>query len=114
MHRLFRSHRTGEVIKPAFVKFAFPPKWHYDILRALDYFREVDASRDPRLTEAIDIVRGGRTNDGSWPLQRSHEGKTYFEMERIGAPSRCNTLRAMRVLTWWDNGDKKAGSPLNG
>jgi hypothetical protein len=114
VHRLFRSHRTGEVIKPAFVKLAFPPRWHYDILRALDYFQEVDAPRDPRLTEAIDIVRGGRTNDRSWPLQHSYKGKTYFEMERIGTPSRWNTLRAMRVLKWWESGDKKAGGPRNG
>jgi hypothetical protein len=34
VHRLFRSHRTGEIIKPAFTRFAFPPRWHYDILRA--------------------------------------------------------------------------------
>src|SRR5216683_8450839 len=55
VHRLFRSHRTGEIIKPLFTRFAFPPRWHYDILRGLDYFQSVDAPRDPRLAEAIDI-----------------------------------------------------------
>jgi hypothetical protein len=103
VHRLFRSHRTGEVIKPAFTRFAFPPRWHYDVLRALDYFQAVSAPRDPRLAEAIDIVRGSRGTDGRWPLQSLYKGKTYFEMERLGAPSRWNTLRALRVLKWWDH-----------
>jgi hypothetical protein len=103
-HRLFRSHRTGEVIKPAFTRFYFPPRWHYDILRALDYFQAVNAPRDARLAEAIDIVRRGRGSDGRWLLQHSYPGKTFFELERLGAPSRWNTLRALRVLQWWDGG----------
>jgi hypothetical protein len=104
VHQLFRSHRTGEVIKPAFTRFAFPPRWHYDILRALDYFQAVNAPRDPRLAEAIEIVRNGQRKDGRWSLEHSYKGKTYFELERLGAPSRWNTLRALRVLDWWDRG----------
>jgi len=102
MHRLFRSHRTGAIIKPDFIRFAFPPRWHYDVLRALDYFQAVNAPRDPRLAEAIDIVRNRRRKDGRWPLQNRYKGKTYFELERLGAPSRWNTLRALRVLKWWE------------
>jgi hypothetical protein len=105
MHRLFRSHRTGAIMKPAFVRLAFPPRWHYDILRALDYFQAVNAPRDPRLGDAIDIVRKARCDDGRWPLQLAYKGKTYFELERVGAPSRWNTLRALRVLKWWDRTD---------
>lgn len=103
-HRLFRSHRTGEIIKTAFTRFAFPPRWHYDILRALDYFRGVDAPRDDRLAEAIDIVRRSQRENGRWVLDQSYKGKTYFELERVGASSRWNTLRALRVLKWWDQG----------
>jgi hypothetical protein len=102
VHRLFRSHRTGQIIKPVFLRFAFPPRWHYDILRALEYFQAVDAPRDPRLCDAIEIVQKSRGEDGRWPLQNSYRGKTYFEMERLGAPSRWNTLRALRVLKWWE------------
>jgi hypothetical protein len=102
VHRLFRSHRTGEIIKPVFTRFSFPPRWHYDILRALDYFQAVNAPRDRRLAEAIGIVRDSRREDGRWDLQNSYKGKTYFELERLGAPSRWNTLRALRVLRWWD------------
>ena len=101
-HRLFRSHRTGAVVNPALTRFAFPPRWHYDVLRALDYFRECDAPRDPRLSEAVEIVRRKRRPDGRWLLQNRYPGKTFFEMEEIGQPSRWNTLRALRVLKWWD------------
>jgi hypothetical protein len=102
VHRLFRSHRTGEVIKPVFTRFAFPPRWHYDILRALDYFQAVNAPRDERLADAIEIVRNSQGEDGRWPLQNSYRGKTYFELEPLSAPSRWNTLRALRVLKWWE------------
>lgn len=101
-HHLFRSHRTGAIIRSDFLKFSFPPRWHYDVLRALDYFQSVNATRDQRLAEAIELVRARRGADGRWPLQNRYRGKTYFELERIGAPSRWNTLRAFRVLKWWD------------
>jgi hypothetical protein len=104
MHRLFRSDRTGEIIKPVFIRFAFPPRWHYDILRALDYFQAVQAPRDQRLAEAIEIVQSTRCADGRWSLQNRWKGKTYFELERLNGPSRWNTLRALRVLKWWDGG----------
>jgi hypothetical protein len=104
VHRLFRSQRTGDIIKPIFLRFSFPPRWHYDILRALDYFQAVNAPRDRRLGEAIDILRSTRRADGRWTLQNRYKGKTYFELERLGAPSRWNTLRALRVLKWWEGG----------
>ena len=111
-HRLFRSHRTGKVIKPEFLRFSFPPRWHYDVLRGLDYFQAVNAPRDPRLAEAIAVVRERRGSDGRWPLQHAYKGKTYFQLERLGAPSRWNTLRALRVLEWWDRGAPKPSEPV--
>ena len=102
IHRLYRSHRTGRVISSAFKRFSFPPRWHYDILRALDYFQSVNAPRDRRFAEAIDIVRTSRRSDGRWTLQNSYKGKSYFELERVGVASRWNTLRALRVLKWWE------------
>ena len=110
VHRLFRSHRTGEIIKPVFTRFSFPPRWHYDILRALDYFQAVNGPCDRRLAEAIDIVRSSQREDGRWLLQHAYQGKTYFELERLGAPSRWNTLRALRVLKWWDGEERDARS----
>ncbi|MFN8571251.1 MAG: hypothetical protein U0132_04285 [Gemmatimonadaceae bacterium] len=101
-HRLFRSHHSGRVIRPEFLRFVFPPRWHYDVLRALDYFQSVDAPRDARLAEAVAMVQQHRQPDGRWRLEGEYRGKTYFRLETPGRPSRWNTLRALRVLRWWE------------
>jgi hypothetical protein len=43
MHKLFRSDRTGEIIQERFLRFPYPCRWYYDILRAMDYFQLVRA-----------------------------------------------------------------------
>jgi hypothetical protein len=103
-HRLFRSHRTGEVIDRSWTRFAFPPRWHYDILRGLEHFREVAAQPDPRAAEAIEVVRARRRADGRWPIGPRHSGVEHFRMENGRIPGRWNTLRALRVLRWWEGG----------
>lgn len=102
VHRLFRSHRTGEVVNSVLTRFSFPPRWHYDILRALDYFQDVRAKRDARLVDSIKIVKKKRKKDGCWFLQNRHPGRTHFELEKTGSPSRWNTFRALHVLRWWE------------
>ncbi|MCP4201433.1 MAG: hypothetical protein GY769_05800 [bacterium] len=110
-HRLFRSHRTGEVIKRDFLRLAFPPQWHFDILRALDYFRSVDAPRDTRLGDAIGLLRSKRRHDGRWILEYRYRARYWFQMESIRRSSRWNTLRALRVLRWWEGGARpRAGA----
>ena len=83
-------------------RFVFPPQWHYDILRALDYFRDCGAERDARLEEAIAIVQKRMRPDGRWSLPKGYPGRAFFELEKAGEPSRWNTLRALRVLAWWE------------
>ncbi len=101
-HGLFRSHRTGEMIDERWTLLSYPPRWHYDMLRALDYFRRAGAGRDRRLQESIELLISRRRPDGCWPVQRKHPALVYFDMEKTGGPSRWNTLRALRVLKWWD------------
>lgn len=105
-HRLYRSHRTGAVVDPAFRRFPFPPQWHFDIVRGLEYFRAVGAHPDEPLSDAIDEVRRRRRSDGTWPWYRPYSGRYWFRLETRG-PSRWSTLRALRVLEWW--GGAKAG-----
>lgn len=101
--RLFRRKTTGEVVDPSWLQFSFPVHWHYDVLRALDYFRSVGDAPDPRIQEAVDGVRSKQQPDGSWLLENTHPGTTHFVLEDgDGRPSRWNTLRALRVLDWYD------------
>jgi hypothetical protein len=97
-HRLFRSDKTGRVIREAFTRFSFPPRWRWDALRGLDHLRRMNIPRDERLQDAIDLVRSKRRRDGRWNLENHHRGQEFFRLERPGKPSRWNTLRALRVL----------------
>jgi hypothetical protein len=98
---LFRRRSTGEVVNPAFLKFAYPPRYHYDILRALDYFRAAAAPLDPRMKEAMHIVESKRQADGRWLLDDAHDEALALPFgETVGESSRWNTLRALRALRW--------------
>lgn len=100
---LLRRASTGELVDPAYLDAAFPYYWHYDALRALDYLRDAGVAPDHRMFEAVEVVRRARGLDGRWPLGAIHEGAVWFDVEElVGEPSRWNTLRALRVLRWWD------------
>ena len=97
--RLLRRLSTGEIIDPAWTQFAFPPLWHYDLLRALDYLRAADVEPDARVEDAIAIVRERRQDDGRWLLDVRHRDTLHEELAgTVGAPNRWITLRALRVL----------------
>jgi hypothetical protein len=113
--RLLRRKSTGELIEPRF-RYDFPtsrferlvaptPRRLYDILRALDYFRAAGLAPDERAREAIEVLVSKRDADGRWPVEFRFPGEYHFEMDdAVGRPSRWNTLRAMRVLRWWEAG----------
>jgi hypothetical protein len=101
--KLFRRKSTGEVVDPAWLEFSFPVRWHYDVLRALDYFRAAGDAPDPRIAESIVVLRSKRQPDGTWLLENTHPGAIHFALEEgDGRPSRWNTLRALRVLDWYE------------
>jgi hypothetical protein len=99
-HKLYRSHRTGEVAVRASTKFPAFPEWHFDVMRGLEHFRDAGAARDPRLGDAIDLIRRARRRDGRWPTYSQYPGHQFFQLEPPGA-SRWNTCRALLVLRWW-------------
>ncbi len=103
-HHLYRSHRTDEIVDPAFARFPFPPQWHFDVLRGLEHFAAAGAPVDHRLEDAVAVVTRARRKNGRWPVYEAHPGKTWFRMEPPG-PGRWTTLRALRVLRWW-TGDR--------
>ena len=106
---LFRRKSTGEVADPAFLDFAFPYYWRYDVLRMLDYFRRSGTDPESRMAEAVEVVQSKRQPDGRWLVDRIHPGRVHFALEGgVGAPSRWNTLRALRVLDWWNRGARPA------
>ena len=68
-----------------------------------EYFHSVGDAPDSRVDEAIDLLRTKRQPDGIWLLENTHPGRIHFALEDgDNQPSRWNTLRAMRVLEWYE------------
>jgi hypothetical protein len=114
--RLLRRRSTGEAIArdrkggAVWTRFAFPTWWHYDVLRGLEYLRRAGVTPDDRVAEAIALVESKRAGDGRWPLDARYPGVMPVELdEGEGRPSRWNTLRALRVLRWYDRADTACG-----
>ena len=73
------------------------------MLRGLDFLRATGIAPDPRAAEAIEIVRSKRTAEGRWFLDREYPGGSLVTgNEGEGRPSRWITLRALRVLRWFE------------
>ena len=101
---MFRSLRTGKVINQRWLRFSFPTFWHYDVLRGLDYLRNAGIKPDSRVGDAIEAVIERRHQNGRWPLNLLHPEHIPLKMETgVGGASRWNTLRALRVLRWYNN-----------
>lgn len=106
--RLCRRRLTGEVIErdrkdgSNWTRFAFPTWWHYDVLRALDYLCSAGVAYDERVSDATELVASKRDDNGLWPLETKYPGLMPIEVDQgEGQPSRWITLRALRVLNWF-------------
>jgi hypothetical protein len=99
--RMLRRLATGDVLDPAWTQFSFPPGYHYDVLRGLEYLRSAGMTPDARMVEAIDLVASKRDAHGRWALENVHPDELDAEPSAAeGEPSRWITLRALRVLRW--------------
>lgn len=106
--RMFRRLTTGEIVDRTWTRFSFPTVWHYDILRGLDYLRNAGVEPDERVADAIGIVEARRHQNGRWPMNHLHVDRLGFPIEpETGRASRWNTMRAMRVLKWYDRSDAR-------
>jgi hypothetical protein len=105
---LFRRLSTGEPVGDWVDRFAYPFRWFYSVLNVADYFRQSvlleGRKPDPRMAEAIEMIRTARQPDGTWLQARRHPGRVWFEVDvDAGEPSKWLTLYATRVLDWWDD-----------
>jgi hypothetical protein len=100
LHQLFISDHTGEIIDRKFLRFTYPFRWKYTILRAMDYFRAIGHPYDVRMEKALDEIIRRRSTGGKWKLQSGFSGLEHFVMEPVGEPSRWITLLALRVLRY--------------
>jgi len=111
---LLHRRSTGEVVAPWATRFGYPFRWQYSVLNAADYARAAalhdDAAPDPRLAEAVELIRASRTADGRWLQEYRHPGRVWFDVDvPPGEPSPWLTFHATRVLEWWDAANASAG-----
>lgn len=104
---LFRRRSTGEPFFEHATSLAYPRRAWYSVLAAADYFRAAslaDGTRpDPRMTEAIDLIRAQRQPDGRWLQGHRLLGDVWVHVDAPkGEPSKWVTLQATRVLDWWE------------
>lgn len=110
--RLLYRLSTGEPITGWVTRFAYPFRWFYSALKAVDYFRAASlhdgTPPDPRLADAVEVIRAARTPQGTWVQERRHAGSVWFEVDVApDEPSPWLTFFATRALQWWD-----AGTPV--
>ena len=100
--RLLRRLSDDEIPQKRWLSVGFPYSWNYDVLRALDYFRQARPEPDERMTEAVELVESKHDAEGRWPLEHAYHDRLLVDLgEEVGKPSRWITLRALRVLDWY-------------
>ena len=80
------------------------------MLNAADHLREASlldgTPPDPRMAEAIEVIRSQRRSDGTWLQGEPLRGAVWFDVDVAeGEPSKWLTLMGARVLAWWDAAD---------
>ena len=84
---LFRRRSTGQVANPEFLELAFPPRYHYDVLRALDYLRVACVRPDARIGDAVHRIESRQDADGRWLLDRAYDEALDFPRRGVGGPA---------------------------
>jgi hypothetical protein len=103
-HRLFRSLRSGDVIKPGWLELNYPPFWHYDAAQALLVLSRMGLHRDRRADEARELLAARRRSNGLWSARRTWwrpPGAKGSNVEAVDWGDRASemvTLNALRVL----------------
>ena len=95
-----KSHNLSEISRPGWLKLGFPLMYQTDILELLEIFAELKV-RDPRMRDALEIIKTKQMTDGTWKLENSNNGKMLVNIEKKGLPSKWITLKALKVLKFY-------------
>lgn len=97
-HHLYKkSHNLEQIARPGWLRLGFPLMYQTDILELLGICADL-AKNDPRLLDALAIVKSKRGADGKWKLENTFNGKTLVSIEKKGQPSKWITLKALKAL----------------
>jgi len=96
----FAKYPTKDDKKPSrnWWKFGFPVFYITDLLQNVEVLFALGQGNDPRLHNALDVIRAKQDEQGRWPLEYSYTGKTWSDFGEKNLPNKWVTLRALRVL----------------
>lgn len=98
LHRIhMKSHEPDKVSRPGWLKPGFPLMYQSDILEILDVLTGL-GYRDPRMNDALEILKSKQTKEGRWKLENSFNGRMIKDIEKKGAESKWITMKAIKVL----------------
>jgi hypothetical protein len=91
---------SGSTGKPSLSwwKFGFPVFYVTDILQVVEALVRLGYGKDPRLTNALELIRSKHDDHGRWPLEYDLAGKTWVDFGPKHQPNKWVTLRALRAL----------------
>jgi hypothetical protein len=97
----------GSEVGPWLRDLAYPFRWSYSIIRALNYFRDSASfsgvKPDARLSSAADFLAGAMNENGRWVTNDRIPGSVWFDVDSpVGEESKWLTFFALRALNWWD------------
>jgi hypothetical protein len=94
------AYPTGYTNKPSgnWWKFGFPIFYVTDLLQVVEALVALGYGNDPRLSNALAIIRKKQDDNGRWALEYDYAGKTWVDFGKKKEPNKWVTLRALRVL----------------
>ena len=79
-------------------KFGFPVFYVADLLQVVEALAGLGLGGDPRLANAVQLIRGKQDAHGRWPLEYSYTDKTWVDFGPKKQPNKWVTLRALKTL----------------
>ena len=79
-------------------KFGFPVFYVQDVLHIAEALVRLGYGKDPRLANALQLIRDKQDAAGRWPMEYDYTGKTWVDFGPKKQPNKWVTLRALRVL----------------
>lgn len=94
------EYPTGYSDKPSgnWWKFGFPVFYVTDLLQNVEALVGLSYQDDPRLADALALIRAKQDAQGRWALDYDYTGKTWANFGGKKQPNKWVTLRALRVL----------------
>jgi len=94
------AYPSGWADKPSqnWWKFGFPVFYVTDLLQIVEALVRLGYGADPRLANALALIRDKQTPEGYWLLEYDYRGKTWLDSGAKKQPNPWVTLRALRVL----------------